>query len=616
MTPSTRRLPYAPRPVPGEGFASYVDRVAAGLRVPLQSLLAATGLVEADHHRSLPDAYGVYLRPQARLDFAHATWLAPEIVDQMLLATYDGGPIDLRGLDMNVPSTLSVVARREWAYFAGSHVCPRCVAQQTAWALRWKLPWSFACVAHGDLLVPECGSCGYRCGVARRDGRLGPGFATHVPQPGRCGNPEPSGAAAGGRAARRCGRPLSTITAYRLPSGSPVLAAQATLDAMTDGPSAGSRDAFRALRSLTALILYAAEIEDLTLTDAPVVAAWERHVAGREQKRADRQLLLRSGHDSRRGPRSRPWTAVPQDPALMAAVAPAALRLLPAGSPTETADAAAALFDRVSRRAGRRLTVVPDEMGFPPVLADAFRAWQAATARKFVHRDAAQRGGRLPLTAAQVPELFWKDVYSHVFAPMLADVGALQGRRFCSLYLVRGAEHLSWTAAGELLGWPAHTSLSVSNQCVTALGRSGRDADFRARMQRFAESLAADGKAVDFGERRRRLRSLYDLPVERWRRLCAESAVHPGKGDTRRLNAAAWVWAEATSGDWRRSPSFRPRDCENAREVYRRHEPIFTGPMLAPLTANAAELCTPVGAPLRAQPTRADASATTTRRSP
>ena len=100
--------------------------------------------------------------------FARATRLDVAQVKEMLLERYHGRAVDLSGLEPTDAASFRKIALHEWAYFSGSHLCPRCVGEDRgAWQLAWKLPWSFACVRHRILLVDTCPRCGRRTGLSR-----------------------------------------------------------------------------------------------------------------------------------------------------------------------------------------------------------------------------------------------------------------------------------------------------------------------------------------------------------------------------------------------------------------------------------------------------------------
>ena len=69
----------------------------------------------------------------------------------------------------------------------GSHYCPKCLtARDGRWMLSWRLPWSFACTAHGTVLLDDCPACGRPPRPQPRLGRPRP--RRHLPGPGGRGH--------------------------------------------------------------------------------------------------------------------------------------------------------------------------------------------------------------------------------------------------------------------------------------------------------------------------------------------------------------------------------------------------------------------------------------------
>jgi len=162
MTFLPRQLPISRvDPISGESFASYAERLAATLpvKLPLITLLTKTGIVDVEEVKYLGGGYGITLPEERVTMFAHATRLSVETVRSLLLQTYNGRILNLEGLDPESTVSIRTFAVREWAYFVGTHFCPACLAEDQAWRLAWKLPWSFACVKHAKLLADVCPRC-------------------------------------------------------------------------------------------------------------------------------------------------------------------------------------------------------------------------------------------------------------------------------------------------------------------------------------------------------------------------------------------------------------------------------------------------------------------------
>jgi len=161
-----RPLPSRLLPIDGESLPSYFDRLAAGspLSVPLITILLRTGLVDNELTRNLKSGYGVTMPATHLEDVAVVLRLPPESIQSMLLSHYDGVALDLSDLNLEDPSSLRQFALREWVYLIGSHYCPACLAEDQAWRLDWKLPFTFACEHHQALLNDTCPLCTRRAG--------------------------------------------------------------------------------------------------------------------------------------------------------------------------------------------------------------------------------------------------------------------------------------------------------------------------------------------------------------------------------------------------------------------------------------------------------------------
>ena len=571
-----RRLPIFVEPVADESFASYVDRLAAAFRVPVSVLLAATlGTRRGD----LPlRGYGVTLPTTHLRSFAFSTGLDPERVRQMLLESYIG--IAFRHSGDRRPLDRSRLLSGEWAYLTGSHVCPACLTERSAaWRLSWKLPWSFACEEHGCLLVDACPGCGSRTGPGRRDRRSAPEHLTSVAAPGRCANALPPGRARTGRAARPCGYALAAAPSLDLGACPDLLSSQAVLDSALRGERqimAASRvssvEFLAAARSLCALILYAAELDDLGPLPAPVAAAFADHLAGRSANDRMRRSLAGRNEDRRRGPRTRCYGRVPSAAPLVAAITPLTIRCLSSGSEAALADAVAPLARRAearNRSYARRLSI---DFAFPVELCAAYEAGLASSAgfsrRAGIDRRTA-RTGRHSFTAAQVPQLLWPELYERLFADLIPGTRPESVRRFCSMALVRAAHGCTWQEAALLLGLPQRSGRVVSAALVSRLSAAGHAELFAQRLREAASWLDAQPARVDYAERRRRLVGLCDVGEPAWRALCARCGASPGRGGRSRF-AAAWLWSELTGGDYRLAPALRGRAPASARDGYRR----------------------------------------------
>lgn len=342
-----RRLPLRVQLVVGESFASYLDRLASELDVPLSRLLRVTGLLRESE--VFPANYGVSLQPEQVQNLAYATRLDPAVVTAALLTRYEG---------LAFASSSDGLNRRRahkhgWAYFNGSHFCPACISENRgAWLLAWKLPWSYACTRHGTLLLDQCPRCGGRPGAGPNGRPNTPATPSCIPQPGICSNTRAASVVAGKRRATKpCRQTLASLIAQPLEPFERLMGTQRQLDDALAGHQvrvAGStqttREYFDDLRHLCLLILLGGEREDLGQLPTTAVNAFALHVRMREQvnPRPDR--------------RQPAWTlrhaTVPKSASLMAAILPTATEWLAVPSVADLTRVLTPTAERARERLG------------------------------------------------------------------------------------------------------------------------------------------------------------------------------------------------------------------------------------------------------------------------
>jgi hypothetical protein len=251
---SPRTLPISVRPHPGESFHSLMIRLAARNEAPLHTVMAATGFIDRAHFKTLPRSYGVTAEPERLQNFAAATRIPLDQVQATMLTALDGVCLDLGDLRRRGGSALRGAAMREWLYAAGSHVCPQCLDEDGYWRLRWKVPWSVACIRHRALLVSFCSGCARRMQSGRQDGSTIPVLPSVVPDIGICHNPLPSGISVSGRK-EVCGIDLTAVYGEPLDGHPRLLDAQKLIDERFEaGPGEGSLSFFATLRTLCAVV--------------------------------------------------------------------------------------------------------------------------------------------------------------------------------------------------------------------------------------------------------------------------------------------------------------------------------------------------------------------------
>lgn len=545
--------------------------------MPLLTLLYRTGVVDEERFSALPTEYGIALSPERLRTFAWITRTTENEISAMLLTRYDGACCDLSGLDPASPGTSSRAALGTWAYFVGSHACPSCLAEDRVWRLRWKLPWSFACVDHGTLLVDTCPACHRRISTGRRDGRSSPAFPSIVPNPIACRNALPKGSALPGRSSRPCGHNLCTVEAPRAFHSS-ALFAQRRIDAVLSGAevyvageAVSTLEYFRDLRSLCALLLSVGEPEDLSEATGSTCRAFAEHVRGRSELEEQRRRMVASGEDWRAGPRARPYTGPPESAALMAAVIPPAMRMLDAASTKELAGELETFVERVHETRGRASQRF-DYFRFSPRLKRAFdlcwRSHQKLTIRLDMGRGKCREEKLNGLTPDHVPQLFWKEQFEARLAELLPGIQSDHARRVCSMWIVKVIVDSTWEEVAEELGLPPRRSRAMANKLVSLLNATGKAELFHARLLEVTARVADVSRRTDFGARRRVLADFVEFERGQWEEICRKAEINPGKRGGRSCYAATWLWCYLTGGDYRLSPWLNHNDGESTRECY------------------------------------------------
>ncbi|MEU6353130.1 LysR family transcriptional regulator [Streptomyces sp. NPDC047072] len=220
----SRTLPLRCVPYDGEALDSWLEVVAAQLRVPMGEVLVALGLRQEGAQPLGWAPWMTLLLPSEADHLAHATGIARERLHAMTLAHFDERALIVDHARRRVNRSLA------WGRSAGSgsRFCPDCLGENEGrWPLRWRLGWSFACLTHRRLLVDFCPRCGSRQ-------RMRPYPSQLIPRPGRCdyvGSPQADGAPR-----FHCLHPLSEAESPVVDAGHPALLAQQDLlDAVIQG---------------------------------------------------------------------------------------------------------------------------------------------------------------------------------------------------------------------------------------------------------------------------------------------------------------------------------------------------------------------------------------------
>lgn len=585
-----RQLVHRLDAVAEESFGSFVDRLARLHGTALGTILSRLGMITEDNQKTLI-GYGVTMTSFQIQRFAFVAGIPEAVVEDMLLGRFSPGIIQLPSWNMKIEGpSVHHAARSEWAYFSGSHFCPQCLRESNGvWSSRWKLPWSFVCVRHRIFLHDTCPACQRRPRVGLRDGRLYPAFHGQVSTPTRCNNALIDAASGRGQAGRPCGQPFTDLIGTE--ASTEILVAQLSIDEtitqvlLLPDDERRSHDFFSELRSVSALLLYAAEVEDFQLTDAIAVDAVQAHIEERDAVRKERSQVL----DGRNGPRQRTYIGVPTNSALMAALVQTALPIMTTRSPKQLSERFRVLADRVQARSPKSRWNVAEYFQLSSRLKVALD--QCAEARSTFDRRSGVKStstmahGPYCYLPEHVPQLFPAEPFQTLFQHLFPKFQENLVRRFCSMAAVK-LLGFTWSEAGQALELPA-TADRQANHIITHLNRSKQYEAFSSALHQWASQSSAATTRVNHQELRDALRSTHDFSLSVWTALCEQGLISAGRLGSRSRYAAAWMWADATGGDWTLSPAFNGASNANQREVYKAMTKLFGPPMRRALQAEA-----------------------------
>jgi hypothetical protein len=231
------------------------------------------------------------------------------------------------------------------------------------------------------------------------------------------------------------------------------------------------------------------------------------------------------------------------------------------------------MSDRSSRVADTTRRRAP-ERGLPSVAA------AAPTPRR-------ARGGARTRTVGfeprHVPQLLPDDLYGARLRAPWSRFPEEVGRTYSALGLARLAGAADWHEAAAAIGLDAARVEPILAKARLALADPLAARRYRAELRAVAERYACEG-LVDYAARRRRFADLL-IPEADWETIRAEAGIPRRRGDSRRRNASAWLWAELTGGPWQQAPVFGGRATETPRKLYARFVddllPALRGPLLA-----------------------------------
>jgi hypothetical protein len=227
----------------------------------------------------------------------------------------------------------------------------------------------------------------------------------------------------------------------------------------------------------------------------------------------------------------------------------------------------------------RSLPLLDDGPAEAPVPIAATRA----LARARLVRAEAAPASPFGFEPRHVPQLLPEDLYGPVLRGLCAGLPDHVGRTHAALCLARFAGAASWREAGAAIGLDEARARAVVANAEPALAEAGARERFWTELGVLAARYGTRD-LVDYAARRRLLAALVIPPAD-WERLEAEAGVPRRRGDTRRLNASAWLWAELTLQPWQDAPAFGGRAAETRRKLYARFVarllPQLRGPLLA-----------------------------------
>jgi hypothetical protein len=386
-----------------------------------------------------------------------------------------------------------------------------------------------------------------------------------VSEPLKCMNPLAPGLARSGRQ-ERCEEDLTAVSAVDLSGFPEVLAAQMVIDTAlaggnTDayGRSISPAEFFGDLRALAALMRAVSRPDDFGDVPQETLDALRSEFAERESRVVARSELRLVGRSGREGPRIRPWRGVPRSSALMAGLMVRASRMLSAPSTEELSEAVSELSSHISSRLPSSFRQTIEGCHPSETLLNALTISEPPLARfssvlgiSAAVRD--ERSQRSSFSPENVPPMMFKDVYSEQFEPILPGTSPDFGRRFCSMALVRCCGRYSWTEAAAAIGYDREKTAAFANSVVGRINAAGMGEQFGEVLWALAHEMDTSSDLVNWPQRQRDLKAFDEIPLFEWSVLCRDAGVSRGQDGGKRTTAAAWLWSELASDDWRLAP--------------------------------------------------------------
>lgn len=550
MSDDAAPLPVTIAPSAGEALDGYLERVADANHLTTAALLRLATQTGIGRFLLLKPTDPVLGR------LATLTGLPASDLLAASLSGLDDAVLDLTGLDPEKQHSYRVVAARGWAAVHGTQICPRCLAADGFWQLRWRTPFAAICTQHTIYLLTRCPGCGRPF----RDQRHSPLRAVGASL--ECGNP----LSAGPR--KHCRTNLTQLRALHAPVEE--VDTQRRIDTAVTGsttPVLGVElpggDYLRELRSLAVLLFHLA-----AQPTARAEPAWVDAVQTATAERTDV-----------RGPR---WgIRPPDDPVARAGAFDTADRILSAPDLNAGAEQLTPWLDRVPHVPDGVLGWVADRTQMTETLSSlAIRAH--APHRRLSHL---LDDTEAPLPAAAVPQVVSQaDYRRHLDG--LFDSAPDTVRLFAAICLARTNPGVhSWAEAGAELGLPPGLAESTARACSARALVSPR------RVVDAATAVAHDLPAVN--------RRKVEADVRRLRRrrawFTAFAATRPGTRSTSKGYAITSIWTNVAGGHLTTSPGWDRSPTRQQRALYRQFARSLT-------PANRQQLRSVVGLDEHARP--------------
>ena len=478
-----RTLPLRLTPVAGESLPGYVARYSHTFGIHPGDVFHALGLEDPAGRVAGAGCYGVWLSPEQLARVSLVTGIDSDQLNSMLLARYADRLFPRSSLAGPIRLRREAIAREATVW--RSRFCPRCLAGDGGWRLRWQLGWSVVCVRHRELLRDRCPRCG-------RVTRMRPPAAwprddlgQQVSDPARCLQRQQH---------EVCHASLATVSAIAVDEE--LVDAQGRIDALLEH---GSQPTLAG--------------ENL---DPPTFLQDLRALAN--------ILYDRPRPEGNPGRPRRSCAPVLDDPKVLAGVLPQVLALAQLPDPGTLADALRELIDRRYHATGETLQRSKVKRVSPRLDAALRRAvnesaWASPSSRLGFSPGNHRRPRDLDhaLQARHVPQLFWGSDYDRELADLLAlaDCSPSVGRRFCSILLARLLTALDWAAAVRYLDLPEQFIHGGYSTTFANLRHAGVFDELTRRIKRIANDHAQH-QLIDYKRRRTNLAAWTGIDAHTW----------------------------------------------------------------------------------------------------